>query len=105
MLSEDGIRAREFQAWIRLLVEALAPAPIGRLGCVPGIPLSSHWHRLEFSPRLFRSVIRLDRCPERLGDFAGNLILDPQHVVEWSVIGFRPDDVLVRGMNQPRDDS
>jgi hypothetical protein len=42
--------------------------------------------------------------PQRFRYFAGDVVLDHQDVVEWSVVGFRPDNVPVVRTNQPRGD-
>jgi hypothetical protein len=44
----------------------------------------------------------LDGCPERFRYFAGDVVLDHQDVVEWPVVGFRPDNVPAFCTNQPR---
>src|SRR5207244_1318950 len=44
----------------------------------------------------------LDGCPERFRYFAGDVVLDHQDVVEWPVVGFRPDNVPAVCTNQPR---
>jgi len=47
----------------------------------------------------------LDGCPQRFRNFAGDVVLDYQDVVQWAVVGFRPDNVPVVGTNQPRGDA
>jgi hypothetical protein len=46
----------------------------------------------------------LDGCPQCFRYFAGDVVLDHQDVVEWAVVGFRPDNVAVVGTNQARVD-
>jgi len=46
----------------------------------------------------------LDRCSQRFRYFAGDVVLNHQDVVEWPVVGFRPDNVPAVSANQPRID-
>ncbi len=46
----------------------------------------------------------LGGCPQRFRNFAGDVVLDHQDVVQRAVIDFRPDNVPVVGTNQPRSD-
>lgn len=47
----------------------------------------------------------VDRRLERLGDLAGDVVLDHQLVLPGSIVGFRPDNEPVVGTNQSRRDA
>ena len=57
-----------------------------------------------FSFRSSNARSGFDAYPHRFRYFAGDVVLDHQDVVEWSIVGLRPDDVPVVRTNQPRGD-
>jgi DNA polymerase (family 10) len=88
-------------------LEKLRPKPgsAGKKHAAKDSP-NAEGSRLLDRPAQERLTVRggLDGCLQRFRHFAGDVVLNHQDIVEWAVVGFRPDNVAVVRANQPRGD-